>query len=199
MEKTTLFMGKKHSKESKMKMSELAKHRTKDKNPFYGKHHTEETKEKMRKAKTGFKYTDEQKQKMNRSEKQSGENNPFYGKHHSEETKRKLRECHKGKIPYNAKKWIAYNDNESIFFESNGQIMKWLINNNYIKQDEHFTTSMLKNNLKKSETKHIKFMGYYWRKSVETIESTEVNNQEASRVDVDIDTTSKCEDVALAI
>ena len=43
------FYGKKHSKETKEKLSMLAKERFKnpENNPFYGKHHTKETKEKM--------------------------------------------------------------------------------------------------------------------------------------------------------
>ena len=194
------FYGKHHTEETKIKISELSKQRTKDKNHFYGRHHTEETKQKISKANSGRKYSEEQKQKMNRSEKQSGEGNPFYGKHHTKEARQKISEARKGIVPSTAIKWEAYNDKETIYFASNGKIMEWLIKNNYIKQDEHFTTSMLKNNLKKSEIKHIEFMGYYWKKSVETIESTDIkNDQEVSRVDVETDTTSKCEDIALAV
>jgi hypothetical protein len=34
------------------------------KHPRYGKHHTEETKEKLRKANTGYKHSDEARQKI---------------------------------------------------------------------------------------------------------------------------------------
>ena len=44
--------------------------------------------------------------------------------------------------------------------------------------------------------KNIKFMGYYWKKSVETIENIDDKSQEVSRVGSEIDTESKCEDIA---
>lgn len=46
------FHGKKHTLETKKKMSEKAKERTGDKNPFYGKRHSEKSKEKISKAKS---------------------------------------------------------------------------------------------------------------------------------------------------
>jgi len=45
--------GQKRSKEARQKMSDIAKKRTGDKNPFYGKTHKKETKEKISKANTG--------------------------------------------------------------------------------------------------------------------------------------------------
>ena len=190
------FYGKHHSEETKSKLSEIRKmfYSNPESNPFYGKHHSKETKEKISKANSGNKWTEEMKKRC--SENRIGENNNFYGKHHSEETKKKLSESHKGKIPYNAKKWIAYNENQEIEFLSIGKIMNWLKENLYINADEHFTTSMLKNNLRKSENKNIKFMGYYWKKSVETIENIDDKSQEVSRVGSEIDTESKCEDIA---
>lgn len=188
------FYGKKHSDETIRKLSENAKKRIGELNPFYGKTHSDESKEKISKANSGNKWTQEMKE--NFSKKRTGENNSFYGKHHTKETKRKISESHKGKIPSNANRWIAYNDNEKIIFLSIGKIMNWLKDNLYISQDEHFTMSMLKNNLKKSENKNIKFMGYYWKKSVETIENIDYKNQEVSRVGSEIDTESKCEDIA---
>lgn len=187
------FYGKHHTTETKKILSDYSKQRTGEKNPFYNKHHSEETKQKISTANSGSKRSDELKQYM--SIRNSGENNPFYGKKHSEETKKILSEKFKGRKAYNAIPWVAENDDgETIKFQSNGKIMQWLYDNDYINPDEHFTLSMLKNRLKKSETKNIKFMGYYWKKSVETIESIEYYFQEASRVDSEIDTESKCED-----
>lgn len=67
------FAGKKHSEETKRKMS---KAQLGEKNHRWGAHWSEEEKEFRRKA-------------------SSGENNPFYGKHHTDETKRKMSEARK--------------------------------------------------------------------------------------------------------
>ena len=65
-------LGRKHSEETKLKISKANKGRIAWNK---GKHHTEETKRKL-------------------SEALSGEKNPNFGKPRSEETKRKLRETH---------------------------------------------------------------------------------------------------------
>lgn len=71
------FYGKKHSEETKIRLSILKKDKYKgDKNPFYGKKHLPETKKKISEFMLG-RYT--------------GEDNPFYGKKHSEETREKMR------------------------------------------------------------------------------------------------------------
>jgi group I intron endonuclease len=70
------FFGKKHTDESKRKMSEN--------NYMKGKHHTEETKEKLSKAHSGKILSDETKEKLSK-------NSYMKGKHHNEETKEKLR------------------------------------------------------------------------------------------------------------
>lgn len=78
------FYGKKHTEESKQKMSNAAKQRTGDKNPFFNKQHSDETKEKIRQANLGRKHTKEELEKMSKS--QIGENNHFFWK----ETYRKI-------------------------------------------------------------------------------------------------------------
>ena len=69
--------GRKFSEEHRRKISEHAKLRTGEKNPFYGKHHTDEYKKMM-------------------SEKYKGKNAYWYGKHASEETRKKQSEMRKG-------------------------------------------------------------------------------------------------------
>jgi len=80
----TMNLGKKHSEETKRKISKNRKGKCVGKdNYFYGKHHTEETKEKMR----GRKHTEEAKKKIVESHR---------GKHYSPKT-----EFKKGQIPWN--------------------------------------------------------------------------------------------------
>ena len=114
------FQGRKHSKETKVKMSEATsgedhpmygKHhseKAKEKmsksssgknNPNYGKHHSEETKRKISEAQKGKKLSEEHRQKL--SEAKKGENHPMYGKHHSKETKQKISKAEKGEKNHN--------------------------------------------------------------------------------------------------
>lgn len=67
---------RKFSQKQRNQLSQIAKQRLGDKNPFYGKHHSEESIRKM-------------------SEKKSGKNHPNYGKNHSEETIRRMSEARK--------------------------------------------------------------------------------------------------------
>ena len=72
------WYGKKLPGEVCKKISEKAKKRTGDKNPFYGKHHTEETKAILR-------------------EKRKRQKGPRKGKYHTEESKKLMSIKHKGK------------------------------------------------------------------------------------------------------
>jgi group I intron endonuclease len=107
------FYGKKHSHETKQKMSE----RRTEKNPMHGKKHSHETKQKMSLAHmgkvlseetrkklsishTGKHLSEETKRKMSESQltnRRCGEKNHFYGKKHSTETIHKIREKLKGR------------------------------------------------------------------------------------------------------
>ncbi len=62
-----------------------------------GFHHSKETKRKMSEVAKGRIFTEETRQKLSDSLKNRfcGMNNSFYGKHHSEESKQKMRESHK--------------------------------------------------------------------------------------------------------
>ena len=97
-----LFKGKKHTEESRKKISEKAKKRKKR----TGYKHSEETKLKisnLHKGKkcdylVGRKLSEETRLKISNSVSQSilGERNPFFGKKHSEETKIKISEKKSG-------------------------------------------------------------------------------------------------------
>ena len=83
--------GKKHSEESKEKMSQSHKKYRGEKHPFYGRKHLIETKIKISKTKKG-------KEPWNKNKiclQLSGKNNPMYNKKHLEETKRKISEKQK--------------------------------------------------------------------------------------------------------
>jgi len=84
-------LGKKHSKETRKKISKHHREYYADatKNPMYGKQHSEKTRRKIGKRRTGKTHTEKTKKKM--SEMHKGEKNAFFGKTHSEEVKQKLR------------------------------------------------------------------------------------------------------------
>lgn len=88
---------KKVNQSTKDLISEAAKKRVGDKNPFYGKHHTEESRQKIKDNHPDFK----------------GEKHPMYGKHHTEEAKQKMKkpksEEHKQKLrkPKRKYKWLT--------------------------------------------------------------------------------------------
>lgn len=88
---------KKVNQSTKDLISEAAKKRVGDKNPFYGKRHTEESRQKIKDNHPDFK----------------GEKHPMYGKHHTEEAKQKMKkpksEEHKQKLrkPKRKYKWLT--------------------------------------------------------------------------------------------
>ena len=104
------FKGKRHSEETKRKLSESLKEafkseavRQKLSDSLKGKRFSEEHKqnlsESLKGKNKGKHRTDEQRKRMSEAEK--GENNPFYGKHHSDESKRRISEAKKGKPSWN--------------------------------------------------------------------------------------------------
>lgn len=110
------WIGKRHSLQSRAKMSESAtgrkasnETRKKMSDRRKGRKMTEEARQKLVKARTGQKHSEETRQKISQSRKGKamGENNPQYGKkgelNHNfgkarpEEVRRKISEAHKGK------------------------------------------------------------------------------------------------------
>jgi group I intron endonuclease len=100
--------GRKHSEETKKKISDSSPDRNGENNPFYGKKHTKESLEKMsenhidvngeKNPMYGKNHTEETKQKMSENHSDmSGENHPLWGTHCSDETKKKISESNKGK------------------------------------------------------------------------------------------------------
>jgi group I intron endonuclease len=61
--------------------------------PNWGKKHSEETKKKISDSNKGKECYWKGKERPNHSERMKGENNPFYGKKHSEESLNKIREA----------------------------------------------------------------------------------------------------------
>ncbi len=90
-EKSSGMLGKKHTDETKRKMSEAQRG---EKNHMFGKKLSEEHRQKIKEALTGKKHTEETKRKI--SEAQQGEKNHNFGKKLSEETKQKMSEANKG-------------------------------------------------------------------------------------------------------
>ena len=87
------ILGRKHTEETRKKMSESQKaNYIKENHPNFGKHLSEETKEKLSEAKKDKPRSEETKQKISDAMK---------GKHHSEDTKQKMR---KSKQKY---KWLT--------------------------------------------------------------------------------------------
>ena len=90
------MLGKRHTKESREKMSEALKgHPAFNKGKVGWMHHSEETKEKLSRLSTGRHPTEEARQKMSESHK--GHTSHMKGKHHSEESKQKTSNALKGR------------------------------------------------------------------------------------------------------
>lgn len=88
---TASFLGLKHSKETKQKISKAR----------MGTHHSDETKKKISESQNGHPVSNETKRKISKAH--MGENNPNFGKHHTEETRQKMSKANSSDKNY---KWI---------------------------------------------------------------------------------------------
>jgi len=145
------------SEEHLKKLSDWAKQRTGELNPFYGKTHTKEVRETISKKLSGGKI--------------AGENNPFYGKSHTEETKNIISRknkiiCNKEEVKRRNKINQPYRKPIKMFESKGGKLIKefislteaskWIKNNTNYKGDRsHFA-----NIYKENETRAY---GYYWK------------------------------------
>ena len=95
-------------------------------NPMYGKKHSDESKKKMSEAKKGKKLSEETRNKMSEAHKgkHAGENNSMYGKHHTEESKKKMSEAKKGKHHSEETKKRLSEAKKGMHWYNNGKISK---------------------------------------------------------------------------
>ena len=104
------FFNKKHSEETRLRMTLNHADFSSEKNPMYGKHLSKEAKDKISKANKGKfvgekspmygkKHSQETRYKISKNHADtSGEKNPMYGKHLSKEAKDKISKANKGKF-----------------------------------------------------------------------------------------------------
>lgn len=132
---------------------------------YKGYMHTEEYRNKMSKALTGIKRSEETKKKLSEyAKKRTGNRNPMYGKKQSEQSKQKIREKALGrKVTEDTKKKISQN---SVIKR---KVNQYELNGNFIKQYESLKqaekeTGVLSQNIGevcRGQQKYAK--GYLWR------------------------------------
>lgn len=139
------FYGKKHSDESRKKMSENHADISGDKNPMVKLKKNpikyNEWKNKAGKGMRGKKITPEQKEK--RSKILSGEGNPMYGKKHSDDTKQKISKANKGrKMDDLSKKHISDGSVSKV------KVQQYTLNNNFVAEYNCIREAAKANNIK---------------------------------------------------
>jgi len=137
-------IGKKATAETRKKLSEFAKTRIGDKNPFFGKHHTKKTLKKLRLPRPHTR----------------GKNNYMYGKKHTEETLEKMRkpkpsirgDNHYMKNPVIVKKIVRRNRKNGVYKKRSEQ-MKGSKNHFYGKKHPEETLKKMTGRIVSKENK----------------------------------------------
>lgn len=121
--------GKKHSEETKVKLSKIAKQRYKniENHPLFGKKHTKETKQKISLAHKGKKTWNSGLKNCFSKETLDKISKSLTGKKLSEETKKKMSESRKGKLagdknPMYGKKSALCKHSKKVFCKETGEI-----------------------------------------------------------------------------
>ena len=87
--KITWMKGRKHTLESKRKISQHHADFKGEKGPFYGRHHTKKNRELAHLRMMGVNHPFYGKERPDHSKRMLGKNNPFFGKKHSFKSKKK--------------------------------------------------------------------------------------------------------------
>lgn len=114
-----------HTSVVKLQISNTLKNSTKSRK---GKKHTEESRKKLSESHKNKYPTDETRKKM--SDAHSGKNNAFYGKHHSEEMKKRFREKRIREIK-EIGQWAKPGNNEKKLLDQQEKIDNCIIDRNY--------------------------------------------------------------------
>ena len=118
--------GRKHTEETKQKLSELNKG---ENHPQFGKPLSDETKLKLSQARKGVPKSEQHKQKM--SERMQGENHPQFGKPVSDETKLKITLSTRGDKCAHFKRGSIYKSSKNTI------IFKWFDYNENVEKKRH--------------------------------------------------------------
>lgn len=149
------FYGRKHTNETRYKLSKIASKRTGDLNHFYGKSHSQYTKDLISKRNSGKVRSEKTKEYL--SKINTGERNPFYSKTHTKETRKIL------SIKRQTKSILMKNRDGTVirYFELIEDAVKYIRQNGLCKE----TTSdkSIRSAIGKAINHNTSSYGYYWK------------------------------------
>ncbi|MEW8963192.1 NUMOD3 domain-containing DNA-binding protein [Paraclostridium dentum] len=166
------FYGKRHTQETKYKISQIASQRKGNLNPFYGHKHTEEAKRRISNANKGKVHSEDYKEYMKKIN--TGKLNPFYGRKHSETTKQYL------SLIRQTKNIVMQDENKNIikYFSCMKKVVDYIRKQNFSRAKTQ--NKSIASAISKAIRHHTKAYGYYWdtqQESVTTIETTTSNGR----------------------